>query len=171
VGTPEEVYFRPDNVFVAGFIGSPSMNFFLGRIVGTPGEMEIEFAGTRLRLPAERARRLSTHIGEEVTCGIRPEDIHDRAFIRAEVRGQPIEGLIDVTEMMGNERFLYVVVGGERLLARVDSRTAARAGQHVQLLLDVDRLHIFTAASGTALDKIDLPEAADGGVAPSITAE
>jgi multiple sugar transport system ATP-binding protein len=106
VGTPEDVYFRPDNVFVAGFIGSPAMNFIHGRIAGDPDAMDIEFGAFRIRLPAERASRLAAHLGEDVTCGIRPEDIHDQAFIRAEVRGQPLEGSIDVTEMMGNERFL-----------------------------------------------------------------
>jgi multiple sugar transport system ATP-binding protein len=168
VGTPEEVYFRPDNVFVAGFIGSPSMNFYRGKLAGTPDEMRIDLDGFQVRLPAERSRRVARFAGMEVICGIRPEDIHDRAFVRVEVRSQVIEGRVDVTEMMGNERFLHVIVNGQKLLARVDPRTRARAGQDVSLLLDLDRVHIFAAETEQALDKIDLPElpeAAPGQVA------
>ncbi len=163
VGTPEDVYFRPDNVFVAGFIGSPSMNFLQGRIAGGAEAVNIEFGWFRVTLPADRSRRLAAHLGEKVTCGIRPEDLHDRAFIRSEVRGQPIDGVVDVTEMMGNERFLHIVGGQDRLLARVDSRSGARAGQHVQVLLDVDRLHVFSADSGVALDRLDVPDGSPRG--------
>ena len=161
VGTPEDVYFRPANVFVAGFIGSPSMNFFPGKLAGTPDEMRIELDGFQIRLPVERSKRVALFAGTEVICGIRPEDIHDRAFVRLEVRSQVIDGRVDVTEMMGNERFLHVIINGQKLLARVDPRTRARAGQDVSLLLDLDRVHIFAADTEKVLDKIDLPELAD----------
>ncbi|MBI5946573.1 MAG: sn-glycerol-3-phosphate ABC transporter ATP-binding protein UgpC [Chloroflexi bacterium] len=158
VGTPEEVYFRPDNVFVAGFIGSPSMNLLPGKLTGTPEEMRIELKGFELSLPAERSKRVASFAGRDVICGIRPEDMHDRAFVRAEVRGQVIQGRVEVTEMMGNERFLHLLVHEQELLARVDARTRARAGQDVSLLVDVDRVHIFDAATEKVLDKFDLPE-------------
>jgi multiple sugar transport system ATP-binding protein len=161
VGTPEDVYFRPGNVFVAGFIGSPSMNFYRGKLAGTADDMRIDLDGFQVRLPAERSKRVAQFAGTEVICGIRPEDIHDRAFVRTEVRSQAIEGRVDVTEMMGNERFLHVIVNGQKLLARVDPRTRARAGQDVSLLLDVDRVHIFGADTEKVLDKIDVPELAE----------
>jgi multiple sugar transport system ATP-binding protein len=161
VGTPEDVYFRPDNVFVAGFIGSPAMNFYRGRLSGTAEEMRIDLEGFQIRLPAERSRRLAPFSGDDVIFGIRPEDIHDRAFVRTEVRTHAIEGRVDVTEMMGNERFLHVIVSGQKLLARVDPRTRARPGQDVSLLVDVDRVQIFSADTEKALDKIDLPEIAE----------
>jgi len=168
VGTPEDVYFRPANVFVAGFIGSPSMNFFPGKLAGTPDEMRIELDGFQIRLPVERSKRVALFAGTEVICGIRPEDIHDRAFVRLEVRSQVIDGRVDVTEMMGNERFLHVIINGQKLLARVDPRTRARAGQDVSLLLDLDRVHIFAADTEKVLDEIDLPELSD---APAAAAE
>ncbi len=158
VGTPEEVYFRPDNVFVAGFIGSPSMNFFRGRLIGTTREMRVEIDGLQVRLPEERSKRVARFSGMEVVCGIRPEDLHDRAFVRVEVRGQVIDGRVDVTEMMGNERFLHLIINGQKLLARVDPRTRARPGEEVSLLLDLDRVHIFEAATERALDKFEVPE-------------
>ncbi|MGE0600012.1 MAG: ABC transporter ATP-binding protein [Dehalococcoidia bacterium] len=157
VGTPDDLYFRPDNVFVAGFIGSPSMNLLEGKLTGTVDDMAVEFSGFRVPIAAERARGLAEHLGKKVTGGIRPEDIHDEAFIRAQTPGEHISGHVDVTEMMGNERFLYLIVGEDRLMARVDSRTSARAGQNVQLMLDIDRLHLFSE-EGLALDKLSIDQ-------------
>jgi multiple sugar transport system ATP-binding protein len=161
VGTPEDVYFRPENVFVAGFIGSPAMNFLGGRLEGTREAMRIELRGLQIRLPAERSRRVARFAGRDVVCGIRPEDLHDQAFVRAEVRGQLIGGQVDVTEMMGNERFLHVIVEDQKVLARVDPRSRARSGQAVSLFLDLDRVHLFDATTQTVLDKIDVPEFAE----------
>ena len=174
VGTPEDLYFRPDNVFVAGFIGSPSMNFFQGTITGAGDEMAVESSSFRVQLPAERSRNITGLAGRPVTFGIRPEDIHDPRFLPETVRGFPIDARVDVTEMMGNEKFLHVLVGEEKLLARVDPRTSARAGQDARLLLDLDRIHLFDAATETALDKVEIPEeilAPPPPVSPAETAE
>jgi multiple sugar transport system ATP-binding protein len=170
VGTPEDVYFRPDNVFVAGFIGSPSMNFYRGKLSGTAEEMRIDLEGFQIRLPVERSKRVARFASMDIICGIRPEDLHDRAFVRTEVRSQVIDGRVDVTEMMGNERFLHVIIGGQRLLARVDPRTRARAGQDVSLLLDLDRVHLFAADTEKVLDKIDVPELAEFMATPAADA-
>ncbi len=90
--------------------------------------------------------------------GVRPEDLHDPGFLPAHVSGHPISTHVDVTEMMGNEKFLHLILGGQPLLARVDPRTRARAGQDVELMLDIDRLHVFDAQTQLALDKIAIPE-------------
>jgi len=158
VGTPEDLYFRPDNVFVAGFIGSPSMNFFDATLTGAGREMAVEARSFRVTLPAERAMRVAQFSGKRVTLGIRPEDIHDPRFLPATVRGQPVDARVDVTEMMGAEKFLHLFAGTEKFLARVDPRTAARAGQEARLLFDADRIHIFDAETQAALDKIEIPE-------------
>jgi multiple sugar transport system ATP-binding protein len=158
VGTPEDLYFRPDNVFVAGFIGSPSMNFFDATLTGAGQEMAVEAQNLRVKLPPERSMRVAQFSGKRVTLGIRPEDIHDPRFLPATVRGQPVDARVDVTEMMGAEKFLHLFAGTEKLLARVDPRTAARAGQEARLLFDVDRVHIFDSETEAALDKIDIPE-------------
>jgi multiple sugar transport system ATP-binding protein len=80
VGTPEDLYFRPDNVFVAGFIGSPSMNFFTAKLTGSADEMSVEAGGIRLALPPERSRGLAGHLGKDVVLGVRPEDIYDPLY-------------------------------------------------------------------------------------------
>ncbi len=157
VGSPEELYFRPDNVFVAGFIGSPSMNFVTGVLKVDAEGMTFDASAWRIKLPAERARQLAEFAGRDVMLGVRPEDMHDPDFLPMDVRGFPIRAKVDVTEMMGNEKFLHVIVGTQTLLARVDPRTRARVGQEIELQLDLDRLHVFDAATQLALGKIDLP--------------
>jgi multiple sugar transport system ATP-binding protein len=158
VGTPEELYFRPDNVFVAGFIGSPSMNFVEGTLTGEGAALAFEADSLRIELPLERASQLASFAGRVVTLGIRPEDMHDPGFLPARVRGVPVTARVDVTEMMGNEKFLHVLVGKNSLLARVDPRTRARVGQDMELRLDIDRLHVFDPATQLAVAKIELPE-------------
>jgi multiple sugar transport system ATP-binding protein len=157
VGTPEQLYFQPDNVFVAGFIGSPAMNFLPGRLSGTAEEMRLEVDALRIALPPERSKRLASRTGLAVTVGIRPEDLHSAGFLPAHVRGCPVRPQVDVTEMLGNETLLHLIVGRDRLLARVDPRTRARPGQEIEMVVDVDRLHIFDAAAQLALDKIEIP--------------
>jgi multiple sugar transport system ATP-binding protein len=156
VGTPEDLYFRPDNVFVAGFIGSPSMNFFKGTLKPSAGPLIVDLDGFSLPLSAERSRRLASLAGEEVICGVRPEDIYDAAFLPMNIRSQSVEAVVDVTEMIGNEKLLHVQSGAQTYLARVDPRSRAKQGLTIQLLFDLDRIHIFHAGDQTSIDKIDL---------------
>jgi multiple sugar transport system ATP-binding protein len=155
VGTPEDLYFRPDNVFVAGFIGSPAMNFLQGTISAEADTVTLRILGFDLPLPEPRAARLAGEAGRDLRIGIRPEDIHDPEFLPAHVRSHPIRAEVDVIEMMGNEKFLHLVMNGQRLLARVDPRTKAREGHEMDLSADIDRLHIFDAASDAVVDRID----------------
>jgi multiple sugar transport system ATP-binding protein len=158
VGTPEELYFRPQNVFVAGFIGSPSMNFFPAKLAASGAESLLNAAGFQLKLPVERGQRLGSYAGMDLLIGIRPEDIYGRGFEPAGVRGQPVTATVDVTEMMGNEKFLHLLVADERLLARVDPRTRAKPGQEIEMMVDVDRVHIFNRATQAAVDGVEIPE-------------
>jgi len=158
VGTPEELYFQPDNVFVAGFIGSPSMNFLPGTLAGAPDAMALQVGAFEVSVPPERAAALAPHLGAAITVGIRPEDIHDPDFLPPHVRAYPIRAHVDVSEMMGNEKFLHLLAGAQPLLARVDPRTKARPGQDMDLTLDVDRIHIFDASTEAALARIAIPD-------------
>ena len=166
VGTPEEMYFRPENVFVAGFIGSPSMNFFAAVLRGSGEEISVDAGAFQVRLPPDRSWRLSARAGAEVILGIRPEDIYDAGFEPAGISSHPLRARVDVTEMMGNEKFLHLMADSIPFLARVDPRTKARAGEDIDLLLDVDRVHIFEAATSTALDLIDIPGGLEGPITP-----
>jgi multiple sugar transport system ATP-binding protein len=157
VGTPEELYFTPDNMFVAGFIGSPSMNFANATVAASLEETVIQLDSLGIPLPPERAKRLQACADKQVVIGIRPEDIHDPEFLPPGAKGHPVRALVDVTEMMGNEKFLHIVVGSNKMLARVDPRTRARQGKEYELIIDVDRLHIFDPTSQRTIDRIDIP--------------
>jgi multiple sugar transport system ATP-binding protein len=157
VGTPEELYFQPGNQFVAGFIGSPAMNFLPAVLKGTAEQMTLDAESLQIDLTPQRSRELAPNDGLEVMLGIRPEDIHVTEMAPSGLRAHRTPAQVDVTEMLGNETLLHLDVGKHRLLARVDPRTRARAGQAVELSLDLDRLHIFDAKTELALDKLELP--------------
>jgi multiple sugar transport system ATP-binding protein len=157
VGTPEQLYLQPDNLFVAGFIGSPAMNFVPATLSGNAEQMSLNTDAFQIKLPPERSRRLFPKAGLEVIMGIRPEDLHSPGLLPPHVKGYPLTATVDVTEMLGSETLLYLIAEGHPILARVDPRTRANAGQKVEVMVDIDRLHIFDAKTQLAVDKIGLP--------------
>jgi len=151
VGSPQELYDRPRNAFVAGFIGSPSMNFFNARVVSTDGHLDLDGGTFVISVPKDRVSELQDYAGQELTFGIRPENVHDKEFVPSGINTVPIDVAVDVTELMGNEVFLHLLAGEQKLLARVDPRTRIAAGQQAQVVLDLERMHVFHAESGEAL--------------------
>lgn len=145
VDTPQHLYDHPENVFVAGFIGSPAMNFFTGSITGTGDEMYVDSGPVRLRLPQAQVEQLGQeNIGREVVFGVRPEDIHHPQYVPGGVNEQSIEATVDVTELMGNEIFVYLVAGEDQdCIARVDPRSDLRPGDKVNITFNGDKVHIF----------------------------
>jgi len=151
VGTPQELYERPRNIFVAGFIGSPAMNFFDASVNGSGGGMELETKQFTVPFPDKRKKELAPYIGKTVVLGIRPENIHDREFQPGGLRAGYVKATVDVTEMMGNEAILYLLVDDKQFLARVDPRTRARPGQPLELALDLDAMHAFDGETQLAI--------------------
>lgn len=143
--TPQRLYDHPGNVFVAGFIGSPSMNFFSGTVTGTLDEMYVDSGAVRLRLPQSEIEQLGQEgIGREIIFGVRPEDIHHPQYKPPGVNEQLIEATVDVTELMGNEIFVYLIAGEDQsFIARVDPRADVRTGDKVQMSFNADKIHIF----------------------------
>jgi len=147
--SPTQLYDYPSNVFVAGFIGSPSMNFFSGSITGTTDEMYVDSGSIRLRLPPKQAQQLgSSSVGREVIFGIRPEDVHHPQYKPGGVNEQLVEAAVDVTEMMGNETFVYLMSNDEQsFIARVDPRAKVHNGDKLQMAFNADKIHIFDRSS------------------------
>jgi multiple sugar transport system ATP-binding protein len=145
VDTPTNLYEQPDNVFVAGFIGSPAMNFFSGSVTGTVDEMYVDSGGIRIRVPQLQVHHVGAeNIGKEVIFGIRPEDIHHPQYVPPGTNQQLIEATVDVTELMGNEIFVYLMAGNEEsFIARVDPRAKMKSGDKVQMAFNADKIHIF----------------------------
>ena len=156
VDNPQNLYDNPGNVFVAGFIGSPAMNFFSGSVTGTLDEMHVDAGTVRVRLPKSQVEQMGQKsIGQEVIFGVRPEDIHHPQFKPAGVTEQLIEATVDVTELMGNEIFVYLVTADEQnFIARVDPRAHLRAGDKVQMTFNAEKVHIFDRATEKSLTKL-----------------
>jgi multiple sugar transport system ATP-binding protein len=143
IDTPQSLYERPDNLFVAGFIGSPSMNFFDLQLLRSGDELFAQSETLRLRIPLERRAALDDYVGKSIVVGVRPEDIHDADFAAPGIRAAAITAQVDMTELMGNEIFLYLLNGAHSFIARVDPRSRARVGNSVALTIDLDKLHFF----------------------------
>jgi len=143
VDTPQHLYNYPGNVFVAGFIGSPAMNFFDATVTGDADKMYLDTGTFRVEVPAERQDTLSEYRGREVIFGIRPDDIHDPQYAPPGISGAPVDCSVDVTELMGNEVLGYLLAGAKSFVARLDPRTSIRVGQNVQLMLNMDNMHVF----------------------------
>ena len=149
--SPQNLYDKPDNIFVAGFIGSPSMNFFDATLVGTKEDMYIDSGSFRLKVPAERTAALASYLGKEIVFGIRPDDVHDPEFTPPGIIPAFVPAKVDVTELMGNEVFVYLVTGKHSYIGRVDPRTNMRLGHEVQVAIDMHRAHIFDKATERAV--------------------
>ncbi len=145
VDTPQNLYDNPVNVFVAGFIGTPQMNFINAKLEKKGEDVYVTFGKNSLKLPAEKVDNpdLKPYIGEEVIVGIRPECIHDEERYLTSMPESIIETYVEVTELMGAEIYLYLVTDEQTLTARVSSRSTARSGDTIKVAMEVSRMHIF----------------------------
>ncbi|MEE9285478.1 MAG: sn-glycerol-3-phosphate ABC transporter ATP-binding protein UgpC [Dehalococcoidia bacterium] len=151
MGKPQELYTSPVNIFVAGFIGSPAMNFFDVTLIDDEGEMFVDRDGFRCKVPTETAEKLRPNLGKKIVMGIRPEDIHDRQFPPPGITPAEVTAQVDVTELMGNEVFVYLLMDKKQLLARVDPRTEARTGQQMDVVFNMANMHAFDPETQQAL--------------------
>jgi len=146
VDTPQNLYDYPCNLFVAGFIGTPQMNFITGVLKKRENDVYFDFENCSLKLPAEKANapELQPYIGKEVIMGIRPELLHDEPMFLSKFEDTKIPAHVEFIELMGAEINVYIKVGQEtNMIARVSSRSKARAGDNMEFAVDVSRIHIF----------------------------
>ncbi len=150
VDSPLGLYNEPHNRFVAGFIGSPAMNFLKGTLVDRGG-MQFEGVAGKLSLSPDDSKTMKAYEGKDVFLGIRPEDIHAPDYLPDLDHSHSLETEVDVIEPMGNEIFLYVKAAGTELAARVDPRQKASVGGTLPLVLDMEQVHFFDAATEEVL--------------------
>ena len=143
VDTPQHLYDSPNNLFVAGFIGSPAMNFFKGKLVKGDGKLIFDGGAFKVEVPPARYGTYTPFVDKSVVLGIRPENIHDPAYEPQNIFEQRVDGRVDVTELMGNEIFLYVTVGEHSFVARVDPRSKAVMGDKFQVTFNMNNMHLF----------------------------
>ncbi|MCJ7716913.1 MAG: ABC transporter ATP-binding protein [Anaerolineales bacterium] len=143
VDSPQNLYDSPNNLFVAGFIGSPAMNFFNADIVQDGAEMVVKTPSFAVNVPEDRRAVLKSYVGKSVVFGLRPEDVHDPNFAPPRIVAQNVEAEVDLTELMGNEIFLFLKIGEDECVARVDPRTSFKMGDKVTMSFNMDNMHIF----------------------------
>jgi multiple sugar transport system ATP-binding protein len=143
VDTPQKLYDVPSNLFVAGFIGSPAMNFFKTQLVRGDGKLYVDGGSFKVEVPESRYEAYTNYVNHPVIMGIRPEDINDPHYLPPEIIPQPVEGKVDVTELMGNEIQLYLSTGEHNFVARVDPRTKVRMGETMQVVFNMGNMHLF----------------------------
>jgi multiple sugar transport system ATP-binding protein len=141
--TPQHLYDHPANLFVAGFIGSPAMNFFPAKLRKDGDALYVETGDYTVKVPDAKIKTYAPYAGKDVIFGIRPENVHNPAFIPPGIHASPVDVKVDVTELMGNEIFLYLISGKTSFVARVDPRTRFQMGDNVQVVFDMDNIHIF----------------------------
>jgi multiple sugar transport system ATP-binding protein len=152
IDTPQNLYSFPDNQFVAGFIGSPAMNFIEGVVVEDTDQLWFKSDGLALPFPQTVPATYRHYVGQRVICGFRPEDIHDGRYVPPGITVAPIKGQISVTEMMGNEVIVYLTLGnGEDCVARVDRRSDLAVGNTTELMVDTAAMHLFDPHSAVTI--------------------
>lgn len=150
VAPPLELYDHPANIFVAGFIGSPPMNFFEGRIESEGGGLRFSGGAINVRPHDSHQKALAAWAGKPVTFGIRPEDLAATSPESGPADRQ-VRATVEVIEPMGSETYLYLSAGGRNFIARVDAGSRAAVGQPIVLTARMERAHFFDTASGAAI--------------------
>jgi len=141
--TPQQLYDFPANLFVAGFIGSPSMNFFDGKISKHDGDLHVDLNNFNVKIPKDKQKLYENLVGQDIIFGIRPEDIHNPDYAPPSIIAEPVDTNVDVTELMGNEIFLYLINGDHSFVARVDPRTRVSMGDKMRVVFNMQNMHIF----------------------------
>jgi len=146
VDSPQNLYDRPNNLFVAGFMGSPQMNFIEAIVSKKGSDVVVSFGANTIKLPEVKAKKVidGGYEGKTVICGIRPEDVHDEEMFINSSPDSVIEATVKVYELLGAEVFLYFSIDETLdLTARVNPRTTARPDDTLKIAFDMSKMHIF----------------------------
>ena len=145
VDTPQNLYDLPVNMFVAGFMGSPQMNFINSTIEKNDGKYFVKFDKYSIQVPAAKNANdvLKDYVGKEVVFGIRPENVHDEPeFLEKNGEGI-VDADVELTELMGSETYLYLNCAGNSITARVEPTSTAKTGDKIRIAFDLGKMHLF----------------------------
>jgi multiple sugar transport system ATP-binding protein len=151
IASPKEMYNKPINKFVAGFIGSPSMNFIEGTLESKKGGMYFNEENFEVRVPDTMMEKLKGKMGAEVTMGIRPEDIYDKVYAPNASADNTIVATVEVVEQLGSESNVYLTTGKTPFIAKMDSEAEVEVNQEVELVLDMNKAHFFDSQTEAAI--------------------
>lgn len=151
ISDPINIYENPGNKFVAGFIGSPPMNFLKGKIVSQNGDLFFQDKGVKLRVLPQHHAKIAPYREKEVIFGIRPEDIYDKIFAQDARPEFTITATVDIVEPMGSEIYLYLNAGNNSFVARVTNQDTATINQDLQIVFDMSKAHFFDPKTEMAI--------------------
>lgn len=144
VDTPSKLYSEPCNLFVAGFIGSPQMNFIDATVVEKDGAVALAFGSNAVTLPDAKAAALKPYVGKVVVMGIRPEDVvEEHEYAEGKALSEQIDATVTVYELLGSEAMIYGDVDGGQISAHISASNPVRTGNRITVAFDVDKLHVF----------------------------
>ena len=143
IDTPQNLYDLPNNKFVAGFIGSPAMNFFDAKVIKDGSGYLVDAGSFKVKAPKKHNKAYGAYEGKSVTLGIRPEDIHSKNFQPAEITPSPVDAEVEVIELMGNEIVAYLKAGDQNFVARVDPRSDFKVGDKANMVFNIENIHLF----------------------------
>ena len=151
--TPQNLYDYPCNLFVAGFIGSPQMNFIDATVSKKDGKYFVDFLGYSFEIPADKggADTFEKYIGKPVTLGIRPEDIYTEPERLERHAGSVITADIDIAELMGAEIYVYLNCGDQKMIVRTPGGYDKKAGDKAQFAFNMDKMHLFDKETEQAI--------------------
>ncbi|MBW2430133.1 MAG: sn-glycerol-3-phosphate ABC transporter ATP-binding protein UgpC [Deltaproteobacteria bacterium] len=147
VGKPIEVYDNPDNIFVAGFIGSPAMNFLEIELIEKDGALWVSSESFRLPVPASKSKLAAGHKNQNFLFGIRPEHIYDREFLKDYDPRCVVKANVELIEPVGAFVILQIKLGSKTVVAQVDSHTQATLNREIELVVDMEKMHLFSTTA------------------------
>jgi len=153
IDTPQNLYDKPVNKFVAGFIGSPQMNFIECTVVKKDDGFYADFDKYSLPIPAVKTEngKFDELVGKKVIMGIRPEAIHDDELFMSNFPNCIIEADVQIAELMGSEIYIYMGVAGMDVIAKVPPRSTYRHGDNIKVAIDMNKAHFFNAEDETVI--------------------
>jgi len=151
IDSPQNLYDYPDNLFVAGFIGSPAMNLMDAKLVERDGKVAVDCQDFILDVPEDKAKVYRQHLGQDVILGIRPEDTHDAEYCPAGISKSLVEARVDVTELLGREVVVHLMSEGIQFQGIFDPRTKARVGNTVAVAFNMNRMQVFDKQTELAI--------------------
>jgi len=143
IADPLTLYDKPINKFVAGFIGTPPMNFVPGRVVKKDGKLYLNEGIFQVKIIDSMVKAMMPYLDKEVTFGVRPEDIYDKLFVSSAPPENTIKATCEVIEPLGSEAYLYLNTGKNPLIAKVGGHDKPTINQDMDLVLDMSKIHFF----------------------------
>ncbi|MCI7730239.1 ABC transporter ATP-binding protein [Enorma burkinafasonensis] len=152
VDTPSKLYAEPCNLFVAGFIGSPQMNFIDAQVGERDGKLTLTFGANTVTVPDAKAEALRPYVGKVVVSGIRPEDVvEEHEYAENRNLSEQIDATVTVYELLGSEAMIYGDVDGGAISAHISAANPVRTGDRIKVAFDIDKLHVFDKETELAI--------------------